>query len=103
MQPIRNSSFDSMSKGQEKNEGFDYDLGLENTGAKEDTSLECWEFMDCPSETRDMCPAYPRRGHECWKVTGTRCGRGRIQKATRDQKIEHCRHCSYYRRFARKF
>jgi hypothetical protein len=58
----------------------------------------CWEYRGCPEEVRLRCPAYPDMGRECWKVTGTRCDRGRTEKRSAAEKILHCRsHCEFYR------
>ncbi|GAB4389511.1 MAG: hypothetical protein Kow0025_15330 [Thermodesulfovibrionales bacterium] len=57
----------------------------------------CWEYMDCPADTRLGCPAYPDMGRECWKVTGTRCGRGAIEQRNHTEKILYCRgQCPFY-------
>jgi hypothetical protein len=37
-------------------------------------------------------------GRQCWKVTGTRCDRGREEKRSAAEKILYCRsHCEFYR------
>ncbi len=65
--------------------------------------MNCWEFMKCPEETREACPAYPDKGLDCWKVTGTRCAKGTIQKASALEKVGYCRNCAFYQQFANKF
>jgi hypothetical protein len=58
----------------------------------------CWEFMDCPDNVCNICPAYPDHGRECWKLTGTRCQGGRFVKASFEEKILHCRNeCDFYK------
>jgi hypothetical protein len=65
--------------------------------------MNCWEFKNCSVETYRTCPAYPDRGLECWKVTGTRCEMGKYVKATSAEKIAYCRSCAFYVQFAKKF
>ncbi len=58
----------------------------------------CWEFMNCPSEACEACPAYPDHGRECWKITSTRCKGGKFVKATLEEKILYCRNeCYFYK------
>lgn len=64
---------------------------------------ECWEVKVCPTEVRDTCPAYPKMGRECWKITGTKCKGGAMEKKTLAEKIIHCRaNCEYYRDYIKK-
>lgn len=56
--------------------------------------MNCWEHRSCPTDRRDSCPAYPGRGTECWKVTGTMCGG--VEQGDMTAKITKCRACSYY-------
>lgn len=66
--------------------------------------MKCWEYKKCPEEIRNNCPAYPSRGEDCWKVTGTKCDGGRIEKASLEEKIIYCRkECEFYRLYAHKF
>lgn len=65
--------------------------------------MNCWEFKNCPETTHLSCSAYPGRGQDCWKVTGTKCERGTLEKATYLEKIAHCRTCEFYRQYANKF
>ncbi len=69
----------------------------------EQDSINCWEFMRCQKETFLGCPAYPERGQDCWKITGTRCERGTIEKKSLDEKVKYCRTCDFFRSHARKF
>ncbi len=65
--------------------------------------MNCWEFIKCPEHTHQACPAYPDKGSDCWRVTGTKCAQGRIEKATSIEKIEHCRSCGFYKTYAHKY
>ena len=65
--------------------------------------MNCWEAMECLEETHRSCPAYPDKGLDCWKVTGTKCAQGTIVKATALEKIAHCRSCNFYQSYAHKF
>ncbi len=58
------------------------------------TGITCWEVKNCPEERRDVCPAFPSQGSQCWMVTGTRCG-GREQ-GSYHEKIANCRKCDLY-------
>lgn len=62
--------------------------------------MKCWEFMKCPPKICDECPAYPDRGLDCWKVTGTKCAFGAIEKATLLEKLDYCKRCGYYIEYA---
>jgi len=63
----------------------------------------CWEFKNCPMDTYKGCPAYPNKGLDCWKVTGTKCDKGRFEMSTLDEKLEFCRKCDFYKDYAHKF
>ncbi len=65
--------------------------------------MNCWDFMKCDDATARACPAYPDKGRDCWKVTGTKCGKGKLEMATAMEKIAHCRTCDYYNSHANKF
>lgn len=65
--------------------------------------MDCWDFMRCGENTYQRCPAYPNRGRECWKVTGTKCDGGRMEMKNIYEKIEHCRGCGYYIDYAQKY
>ena len=45
----------------------------------------------------------PDKGMDCWKVTGTKCNLGLLEKATLHEKIECCRSCDFYKAYANKF
>lgn len=66
--------------------------------------MNCWEFKDCDENIRIKCPAYPDKGKKCWKVTGTKCEGGIIEKSTLMEKILYCRNnCNFYKLFAEKY
>jgi hypothetical protein len=65
--------------------------------------MNCWELLKCPPETYGECPAYPDKGLDCWKVTETKCDNGKHEKATIQEKINHCRQCDFYVKYANKF
>ena len=65
--------------------------------------MNCWEFRHCPEATFKDCPAWPGRGLDCRKVTGTKCDSGRIEKTSLHEKIEFCRTCDYYKQHAHKY
>jgi len=65
--------------------------------------MDCWTFMKCPEKTYKTCPAYPDKGLDCWKITGTKCDQGMHKKETVSEKIAHCRTCEFYIQFAHKF
>ena len=66
-------------------------------------SMNCWELMKCEEATYSHCPAHPDRGLDCWKVTGTKCGKGAVEKKTASEKVEFCRKCDFYIQYAHKF
>ncbi len=64
--------------------------------------MNCWEIMKCSEEARNNCPAYPDKGLDCWKITGTQCSGGKYKKASLLEKIIHCRQCEFYEKYASK-
>lgn len=64
--------------------------------------MNCWEYKNCAKEIREKCPAYPERGQDCWKVTGTKCEKGLLEKKNLTEKILHCRECSFFISYAHK-
>ncbi|UCF99495.1 MAG: hypothetical protein JSV89_08135 [Spirochaetaceae bacterium] len=55
----------------------------------------CWLTRNCPSETRDRCPAWElNAGQLCWFVNGTIC-RGREQDSWK-KKMKICRQCEVF-------
>ncbi len=65
--------------------------------------MNCWEFMECVPETYKNCPAYPDKGLDCWKVTGTKCDHGRLEMASLFEKVDFCKNCKFYNEYAHKF
>ena len=65
-------------------------------------SVQGWEFMKCSTAIQE-CPAYPERGRECWKVTGTKCNGGKLEMASKSEKIMFCSKCNFYRVYAQKY
>ncbi len=65
--------------------------------------MNCWEFMNCPKDIFNNCPAYPAKGLKCWKVTGTKCAQGKYVMATLDEKVLYCRQCNFYKNYAEKY
>jgi len=65
--------------------------------------MNCWEFKKCPTDTYEECPAYPTNGRTCWKVTGTKCDKGKLAMASLNEKIDFCRKCDYYSNHAQKY
>jgi hypothetical protein len=66
--------------------------------------MNCWEFKNCPEETYKKCPAYPYGGLDCWKVTGTKCDRGKYEMASLEEKVLFCRkECAFYKEYAHKY
>ena len=63
--------------------------------------MNCWEFKKCPEDRKKQCPAFPGRGLDCWKVTGTMCMG--IEQGTTALKIAFCRSCNFYNKYANKF
>jgi hypothetical protein len=66
--------------------------------------MNCWEFKNCKKEVYEACPAYPAKGLDCWKVSGTKCDGGKYEKATLQEKIHFCRSsCEFYKTTAHKY
>jgi hypothetical protein len=65
--------------------------------------MDCWEYKACSDNVRLACPAYPDKGLECWKVTGTMCDNGKMAMATVMEKISFCRKCDFYVNHAAKY
>jgi len=67
----------------------------------ESSSMNCWEFMSCGRieggakvHELGVCPAYPKEGTRCAKVTGTLCG-GKICGSF-VEKIDQCMRCRFF-------
>ncbi len=65
--------------------------------------MNCWEFRKCDDGVMKDCPAYPEQGADCWKVTGTLCNSGKLRMKSRAEKIEYCRSCDFYIKYANRF
>ncbi len=65
--------------------------------------MNCWEFLKCLENTYKKCPAYPDKGLDCWKITGTLCDQGKQVMATAAEKIAYCRTCGFYKSYAHKY
>jgi methyl-accepting chemotaxis protein len=57
----------------------------------------CWETKNCPTERRNLCPAYPTQGNKCWMVTGTQCGG--ITQGSFSEKMANCRKCNVFQAY----
>jgi hypothetical protein len=54
--------------------------------------IPCWDRKACPTEKKEMCPAWEfQAGDLCWFISGTICD-GNIQK-TWKAKMKLCRSC----------
>ena len=38
---------------------------------KEQVPQNCWEFWNCPEDTKTRCPAFPSAGKKCWEVASS--------------------------------
>jgi hypothetical protein len=55
----------------------------------------CWEIRNCPSQTRQACPAWEFNvGHLCWFINGTVC-QGKAQESW-SKKMQICRKCEVF-------
>jgi len=55
----------------------------------------CWEVMNCPSASRQKCPAYNSAEDRCWQISGTWC-KGAQQGDARS-KLKNCMTCEAFR------
>jgi hypothetical protein len=63
----------------------------------------CWDAENCSDDIRNSCPAYPEMGKSCWKITGTKCANGKVEKLSLSEKIIYCRNeCEFYRKYLRR-
>ena len=54
--------------------------------------IPCWDRKACPTEKKEMCPAWEfRAGDLCWFICGTICD-GHVHK-TWKEKMKFCRSC----------
>jgi len=55
----------------------------------------CWDYMDCPEDRKQKCPAYiENAGRRCWRVSGTLC-HGEVQGSI-VEKLATCLKCDVY-------
>ena len=60
---------------------------------EKDMTIDCWDFMKCPIERKDSCPAFVNnRGKECWISTGTLCGG--IKQGSASEKWKNAMHAT---------
>jgi methyl-accepting chemotaxis protein len=55
----------------------------------------CWDIMNCPTNSRQKCPAYNAAEDRCWLITGTWC-KGAQQGDAR-AKLRNCMTCEAFR------
>ena len=58
-------------------------------------SKRCWELLNCPSSSRQKCPAYKVEEERCWMIEGTWC-KGAQQGDARS-KLKNCMTCEAFR------
>ncbi len=56
---------------------------------------KCWDIMNCPSASRQKCPAFNSPEDRCWQITGTWC-KGAQQGDAR-AKLRNCMTCEAFR------
>ena len=57
--------------------------------------IQCWEILNCHTETRQRCPAWEfQAGHICWFINGTFC-HGQTQEDWK-KKMKMCRECGVF-------
>lgn len=63
--------------------------------------MNCWEFKICGREAggakeceSGVCPAYPDKGTQCARVTGTFCAGG--MRTSFPMKLSMCLKCNFY-------
>ena len=61
-----------------------------------DNKEQCWDFLKCPTDRKEKCPAYPNQGRICFSVTGTLC-RGEVQGSYQAKKPECLAKCAFYK------
>jgi len=55
----------------------------------------CWDLLNCPSESRQKCPAYKSEEERCWMIEGTWC-KGAQQGDARS-KLKNCMTCEAFK------
>jgi len=59
--------------------------------SKNDTSEHCWEFMNCPRDTKNDCFVYKSDTHEpCWILNQI------VKKKDRYKILDTCKHCPWF-------
>lgn len=64
--------------------------------------MNCWEIILCSTKIRNKCPAYPKKGTDCWKVTGTKCKGGVVEMSSLKEKIKICKECNFFIKYVKK-
>ncbi len=55
----------------------------------------CWDILNCPTGSRQQCPAFNAEEDRCWRISGTWC-KGLKQGDARS-KLKNCMTCQAYR------
>lgn len=55
----------------------------------------CWDLLNCPTASRQKCPAYNSSEERCWQIEGTWC-KGTLQGDARS-KLKNCMTCEAFR------
>jgi methyl-accepting chemotaxis protein len=58
-------------------------------------NMRCWDVMNCPSSSRQKCPAYNSPEDRCWQIAGTWC-KGAQQGDAR-AKLRNCMTCEAFK------
>ncbi len=57
----------------------------------------CWQFWNCPDETRSKCPVYIKGlGDRCWEVK--ECFTTSNNPGPTEKKEECCRECRWFKK-----
>lgn len=69
-------------------------------GGRGESIRPCWDIRDCPSPTRQACPAWEFQvGNLCWFINGTVC-HGKVQENW-SKKMKICRKCEVFSGYMR--
>ncbi len=55
----------------------------------------CWDILNCPTSSREKCPAHNAEEDRCWLITGTWC-KG-VQQGDARAKLKNCMTCEAFR------